>query len=95
MPKLPFSSKNQEEKNEVRTLKKKAVPKKTGKGRKAGAARQPRALRCQLLQQRGRDPEHPIMIEDEVNEVGPILACFHPFHSCAILICIIFVTLKA
>ncbi|RLM97773.1 hypothetical protein C2845_PM06G20560 [Panicum miliaceum] len=68
MPRLPSSSKNQEEKNEVRTLKKKAVPKKTGKGRKAGAARQPRALQCQLLQQRGRDPEHPIMIDDEVNE---------------------------
>ncbi|RLN27668.1 hypothetical protein C2845_PM05G36850 [Panicum miliaceum] len=47
---------------------KKAVPKKTGKCRKAGAARQPRALQRQLLRQRGRDPEHPIVIEDDVNE---------------------------
>ncbi|XP_039838189.1 uncharacterized protein LOC120698572 isoform X2 [Panicum virgatum] len=68
MPRLPSSSKNQEVEGEVQTLNKKVVPTKNGKGRKAGAVRQPRALQCQLLQHRGRDPEHPIVIEDEVNE---------------------------
>jgi len=68
MPRLPSSSKNREVEDEVRTLNKKVVPKKNGKCRKAGAARQPRALRCQLLRRRGSDPEHSIVIEDEVNE---------------------------
>ncbi|CAL5095151.1 unnamed protein product [Urochloa decumbens] len=65
---LPSRAKNREEEDEVQALKNQADPKKTGRGRNAGAAKQPRALQCQSLQLTGRDPEHPIAIDDEVND---------------------------
>ncbi|RCV17549.1 hypothetical protein SETIT_3G228700v2 [Setaria italica] len=65
---LPSRAKNQEEEDDVQTLKKQAGPKKTGRGRNAGGAQRPKALRRQSPRNTGRDPEHPIVIDDEVNE---------------------------
>jgi hypothetical protein len=71
----PSRAKNQEEEDDVQMLKKQASPKKTGStgtGRKAGGAQRPKALRLQSLRNTGRDPENPIVIDDEVNEVGAV-----------------------
>ncbi|KAJ1263077.1 hypothetical protein BS78_09G157200 [Paspalum vaginatum] len=65
--KLPSKTKNQDEK-ELQTLNKQAAPKKTAKGGHARAAQRPRTLQCQPLRLAGSDPEHPIVIKDEVNE---------------------------
>jgi hypothetical protein len=72
---LPPQTKNSEEKEELQTLKKQAAPKKTARGRHAGAAaQQPRAPLRQLSRLAGRDPEHPIVIDDDVSGVGVALA---------------------
>ncbi|CAN6341886.1 unnamed protein product [Urochloa humidicola] len=65
---LPSQAKNRGEEDEVQALKKQDGRKKTGRGPNVGAAQQPRALQCQSLRLTGRDPEHPIVIDDEVNE---------------------------
>ncbi|XP_021304111.1 uncharacterized protein LOC8065308 isoform X2 [Sorghum bicolor] len=80
---LPSQTKNPEEKEELQTLKKQAVlalkvpaqtlkkqaaPKKTERGRQAGAgAQQPRARLRQSARLAGRDPEHPIVIDNDVS----------------------------
>ncbi|AQK92511.1 Pentatricopeptide repeat-containing protein mitochondrial [Zea mays] len=65
----PSQTKNPEEKEELQTCKKHTARKKTARGRHAGAAaQQPRALLRGSSRLAGRDHEHPIMIDDDVNE---------------------------
>jgi hypothetical protein len=67
----PSQTKNPEEKEELQTWKKHTARKKTARGRHAGAAaQQPRAFLRGSSRLAGRDYEHPIMIDDDVNEVG-------------------------
>ncbi|AQK92509.1 Putative homeodomain-like transcription factor superfamily protein isoform 1 [Zea mays] len=65
----PSQTKNPEEKEELQTWKKHTARKKTARGRHAGAAaQQPRAFLRGSSRLAGRDYEHPIMIDDDVNE---------------------------
>ncbi|KAF8719984.1 hypothetical protein HU200_024754 [Digitaria exilis] len=56
---------NREVEDEAEALKKHSGPKNTRRGCNAGAVRRLRTLQCQPLQPRGRNQEHPIVIEDE------------------------------
>lgn len=68
---LPSRTKNPEEKEKLRTSTKKAAPKKTARGRPAGAAQQQPMARLGLSSRHaGRDSEHPVVIDDDVNGVG-------------------------
>jgi hypothetical protein len=72
---LPSQTKNPEEKEELQPLKKQAGPKKTSRGRQAGAAaQQPRARLRQSSRLAGGDPDHPIVKDDDVSGVGVTLA---------------------
>ncbi|AQK88996.1 Homeodomain-like superfamily protein [Zea mays] len=65
---LPSRTKNPEEKEKLRTSTKKAAPKKTARGRPAGAAQQQPMARLGLSSRHaGRDSEHPVVIDDDVN----------------------------
>jgi len=67
MQRLPSQTNYMGEEEDLQTLKKQASLKKTVRGC------HPRAVR-QLLQLDRRDSEHPIVIDNEVNEVGATLA---------------------
>jgi len=62
MQRLPSQTNNMGEEEDLQTLKKQASLKKTVRGCHSRAVRQ-------LLRLDGRDSEHPIMIDNEVNEV--------------------------
>ena len=64
---LPSQTNNLGEEEDLQTSKKQAAPKKTVRGCQARAVRQ-------SLRLNGRDSKHPIVIDNEVNEVGAALA---------------------